>query len=101
MTNPNLTDMTEEDAADLQFPKGMFFLFKLILLYPLNTNKQASCVPNLTFMLFADNLTYKSSKSSNQTNFTFLTHRQRKKEFIYDIFLTFARLKTICSDCLI
>lgn len=23
MTNPNLTDMTEEDAADLQFPKGM------------------------------------------------------------------------------
>lgn len=25
MANPNLTDMTEEDAADLQFPKGMFF----------------------------------------------------------------------------
>ena len=22
MANPNLTDMTEEDAADLQFPKG-------------------------------------------------------------------------------
>lgn len=27
MTNPNLTDMTEEDAADLQFPKGMFIFF--------------------------------------------------------------------------
>lgn len=25
MANPNLTDMTEEDAADLQFPKGMSF----------------------------------------------------------------------------
>jgi len=24
MANPNLTDMTEEDAADLQFPKGTF-----------------------------------------------------------------------------
>ena len=24
MANPNLTDMTEEDAADLQFPKGKF-----------------------------------------------------------------------------
>lgn len=29
MTNPNLTDMTEEDAADLQFPKGMFIFFLL------------------------------------------------------------------------
>lgn len=27
MANPNLTDMTEEDAADLQFPKGTIFFF--------------------------------------------------------------------------
>lgn len=33
MANPNLADMTEEDAADLQFPKGKINKSRLRLTY--------------------------------------------------------------------
>lgn len=49
MANPNFTDMTDEDAADLQFPKGV----NIVLI-----NRYIE-IFNLTFTLFIVNLTIK------------------------------------------